>query len=76
MAALRCSICGLDWPVAAEYQKCPSCLEKTDRISNCDPMSDDDAHSLKAHYDFERFYEEWDDKQPPLEERCPEPTCG
>jgi hypothetical protein len=67
---LRCSICALDWPFREEYAECPSCGETTTPFSYMKPMDDDEARSLKRHYEFERFYEKWDAEQP-AERLCP-----
>ena len=55
--ALRCSTCGLSWPLDDEYKKCKQCEGKTDPVSNIRPMPLDEAKSLAAHLDFERYYE-------------------
>lgn len=65
MPAFRCSICGFNWPVDREFQKCASCGEKCDAVGNIDSMPDDEAWSLKNNYDFDRFYEEWDRTRDP-----------
>jgi hypothetical protein len=61
----RCTVCGFDWPLIEDYRTCPSCLLKTDKSSNIEPMSEEEAEGLKNHFEFERFYEEWDEAQPP-----------
>lgn len=65
MPARRCSICAINWPLTGEYKKCPACLEETSRIGNIRAIDDDEAQSLKNHFEFDRFYEEWDENQPP-----------
>lgn len=54
MAARRCGICGVNWPTDfKEYDKCPSCGQKTSYMSDEDPDPPDDL--------FERFYwDNWD----------------
>ena len=61
----RCSICSIDWPLIEFYRVCPSCLEPTDKCSNIEPLSQQEALSEKSKLDFERFYEEWDGSMPP-----------
>lgn len=63
----RCSICSLNWPdKEADFKQCPICLEETSKVSNVDAMPDDEARSLKAQADFERFYDQWDEDHDPL----------
>lgn len=76
MAAYRCSICSLNFPTEDDYDKCPQCLLETSRFNNLKPMDADEAHSIKAHSDFERFYAEWDAKSDPDRlEPDAEPAC-
>jgi hypothetical protein len=65
MPTLRCTMCALNWPLDEDYELCPSCLEPTDRIGNVKAMPEDEALAMKIDYDFERFYEDWDEKHPP-----------
>lgn len=57
MGSNRCSTCGIDWPLNSDYRRCPSCKDKTSPISNIEALDDDEAKSLKAHYEFEHYYE-------------------
>lgn len=57
--ALRCSICGIDWPPdLAQYRLCPSCLEATHAVvgDGVEPLDSRDARSVRLHLEFERFY--------------------
>jgi hypothetical protein len=63
--ALRCSICALNWPIDKAYMTCPQCEEPTSRSGNVTAMDVEEAVSLKAHLDFERYYEKWDSTHPP-----------
>lgn len=57
-SARRCTMCAIDWPDNYTlYSKCLECGEKTDRISNGNPMASAEAKSRKSWLDFERFYE-------------------
>lgn len=60
--ARRCSLCAIDWPDDKTYKICPSCEDEggTDRCRDVTPLSDDEALSMKLHFEFERFYEEYD----------------
>lgn len=62
--ALRCSLCGLNWPLDNAYRECAQCGEPTSRSRNVTVMKSADAVSLKAHLDFERYYEKWDSDHP------------
>lgn len=62
--ARRCTICAQNWPDDVQYKTCPECEGDTFRARNVTPMSEEEAHSLKAHAEFERFYEEWDSEKP------------
>jgi len=59
--ALRCSLCGIDWPANAEYSRCPACLEPTNPIGGRDvhPLDCTQARSIRLHHEFERFYASW-----------------
>lgn len=65
VVGLRCTICGLDWPLMDDYKICPSCLEKTHKFSETHPMQERDAALLKLECEFERFYQEWDETHSP-----------
>lgn len=54
MSSLRCSPCGLSWPTGKDYQPCPVCLGKTDRVTDT-PMDTDEAHSKMTHARFEHW---------------------
>lgn len=69
MAAYRCSTCSHYWPLEKEYKMCPECLEPCSTFRNATPMEDDEARSLKLHFDFDRYYEEREERLGPLEER-------
>lgn len=56
MAARRCSIHGLNWPMDDEYKSCPLCEEPTSVIKDAEPMDPAEAHSLAAHARFDRYY--------------------
>ncbi|HUA02617.1 MAG TPA: hypothetical protein VMB27_01865 [Solirubrobacteraceae bacterium] len=61
-SALRCSTCGIDWPPdARHYDRCPACLQPTDRIGGraVQPMDRTEARSIRLHHEFERFYAIW-----------------
>jgi hypothetical protein len=34
-------------------------------VSNIKAMSKEEAHSLRNHFDFDRFYEQWDESHSP-----------
>lgn len=58
--ALRCSVCGIDWPDdPAHYRTCPGCLGPTNTISGSgvQPLDPREARSIRLHHEFERFYE-------------------
>jgi hypothetical protein len=69
--ATRCLTCAIDWPLfpplfglermitGADKHTltCPQCGETCDMASNLDPIPLDEAKRLKAHADFDRFYE-------------------
>jgi len=58
-AALRCSICGVNWPAnERDYGRCPACLEPTDLIGDggIQPLDARQARSIRLHHEFERFY--------------------
>ena len=62
LSALRCSICGTDWPPHAhEYGRCPACLEPTAPIcgSGVQPLDPIEARSIRLHHEFDRFYAAW-----------------
>lgn len=65
--ARRCSMCAIDWPDTKEYKICPSCLDEdgTDRCRDVTPLDDDDARSKRLHFEFERYYEEYDAEADP-----------
>lgn len=63
MAANRCSICGISWPMRSEYDPCPQCLDSTDRVGNATPISEAEAASLKNHAEFERYYKEREERR-------------
>jgi hypothetical protein len=61
-SALRCSLCGVDWPpYARDYGRCPACLERTDPVCGSGVHSLDpiEARSIRLHHEFERFYASW-----------------
>jgi hypothetical protein len=61
-SALRCSICGTDWPPHAhDYARCPACLEPTAPIrgSGVQPLDPTEARSIRLHHEFDRFYAAW-----------------
>lgn len=64
MASNRCSICGINWPMRREYDPCPQCLTPIDRGSlNATPIDEEEAKSLKNHAEFERYYEEREERR-------------
>lgn len=71
MPARRCSICAINWPLAAEFSKCPACGEPADPIANDEHEFEDlaDARSAAKRFKFERFYAEREASAPPLEQR-------
>lgn len=56
MAASRCSVCAIDWPCAF-HNGCAVCLGPTSYIGSADPIDVDQATSLKAHAEFDRWVE-------------------
>lgn len=64
--ALRCSMCGIDWPNNDLYDICPVCQDEdgTDPCNDGNPLSAKEALSMKRHAEFERFYDEWDATRP------------
>jgi hypothetical protein len=61
-SALRCSICGTDWPPHAhDYGRCPACLEPTAAIcgNGVQPLDPTEARSIRLHHEFDRFYAVW-----------------
>lgn len=68
----RCSICAIDWPLVPKLfglhraittrdkhtLPCPQCEEACDIASDIDPIEVGEAFRLKAHADFERYFEE------------------
>jgi hypothetical protein len=61
-SALRCSICGTDWPpYFHDYGRCPTCLEPTAPIcgSGVRPLDARQARSIRLHHEFDRFYAAW-----------------
>lgn len=76
MAAFRCSICALNYPLKKDYQQCPQCFQETTKFNNLKPISIDEARSIKLHSEFERFYAEWDaDHDPDRLEPDAEAAC-
>lgn len=58
--ARRCALGCETWPDELLYKKCPVCGEETGRFSNADGyeiVDEETALSLKAHAEFEEFYE-------------------
>ena len=66
MAAYRCSICNVNWPMVREYRLCPSCRAATWHSTGV-PIDEDEARSIDLHAQFERFY----DQRPALEHSFP-----
>lgn len=60
MSAARCSACGISWPDAKDYRKCPQCQGKTDAVSNETAIDSSVAASLANHAEFERYYAKWE----------------
>jgi len=60
-SALRCSICGVDWPPDPhDYGRCPTCLEQTYPVGGgVRPLDSTQARSIRLHREFERFYSAW-----------------
>ena len=61
-SALRCSMCGTDWPPQVhDYARCPACLEPTAPIcgSGVEPLDSAEARSIRLHHEFDRFYAAW-----------------
>ncbi len=58
MTARRCSMGCENWPNTEKYATCPLCDEPTRRVSSATPLSTEEAHSKKAHADFERYCDE------------------
>lgn len=54
---LRCSIHGYDFPPREEFTVCPECGEETRPFFRADPMTDEEANSIKSHADFEAYLE-------------------
>ena len=53
----RCELGCESWPDESDFDFCPSCGEPTVRYSNLTPLDADEAHSLRRHAAFERYYE-------------------
>ena len=60
MTALRCRLCGINWPPdVRDYACCPACLEPTVALvgDGAKPLDWYEARSIRLHHEFERFYE-------------------
>lgn len=53
----RCDNGCESWPDNEEFKVCPKCDEETKRFSNLQPLDLDEARSIKAHIDFDAYYE-------------------
>jgi len=52
----RCSICGVTWPWTFP-RKCYRCGGKTDPCQNRPTITEDEAQSMRNHYNFDRYLE-------------------
>jgi hypothetical protein len=55
----RCALGCESWPDEAIYSRCPVCGQPTERVSNLEPLSDEDARSILLHAEFEKYYEKY-----------------
>jgi hypothetical protein len=72
MAAKRCSTCAINYPNSHEWGVCPVCLERTDLLTNEQPITPSSARAILREAKFNRFYEQtWEAKRqgPTPEER-------
>jgi hypothetical protein len=53
--AKRCSTCGISWP--SKYSRCYQCGGPVDRIPREPTITDEEAESMKNHYEFDRYLE-------------------
>jgi rRNA maturation endonuclease Nob1 len=51
----RCAIGCETWPDDQKYSLCPTCGERTQRFRGVNPLSAEEAASLKSHADFEAY---------------------
>jgi hypothetical protein len=71
----RCSLGCETWPNTEEYALCPQCGSPTSKFRGVEPLDEEEARSLKLHFEFEKFYEKWcRDREQPLEGPLEEPT--
>lgn len=56
MAANRCSICAVNWPVGYGYITCPHCGGKVSTITDADPITVDEAAFIKKRLAFDAYY--------------------
>jgi hypothetical protein len=71
MAAKRCSTCAINYPNSHEWAVCAVCLERTDLLTNEQPITPASARAIARQAKFDRFYEQtWEAKRqgPPPEE--------
>ena len=57
----RCSTCNVNWPHEADYKACLQCgtlCWPKKRVAGEPVLSATEAASIKAHVDFEKYYEE------------------
>lgn len=53
----RCEIGCETWPDSDEFKTCPKCGEPAKRYSGMTPLTLEEARSIKAHIDFDAYYE-------------------
>jgi hypothetical protein len=66
MSSYRCAAGCESWPSITDYKTCPICGEPTSMFSDIDPISQEEARSIKRRIEFEEYYEDWDDKHDPI----------
>lgn len=54
----RCAFGCESWPDDDEYNVCPKCGSETSRYRNLNPLSEEEARSIKLHIEFEEYYEQ------------------
>jgi hypothetical protein len=53
----RCDLGCESWPDSEEFSVCVRCGGETTRFSNLQPLTLEEARSIKAHVDFNDYYE-------------------
>lgn len=62
VAAKRCSICAIDWPLMVAFNTCPKCEGTTWHCNEADALTPEQAQYKRKEIRFDEYYKERGEK--------------